>query len=219
MQTAFSAPRIAPARAQRTLSSRSSTVARAFHWPGFTFRETQPSQRRSEGLVDEGIKTGGCPFAGLWARLEAPLPGHHEPASAPRSTRSSTKEPQAPALYDKLGGAAAVDAAVGIFYKKIMADPELAPFFAGVDMKRQMKKQAGFLTYAFGGSGAYAGKSLYLSHKRMVEHGGLSERHFDGVAGHLVATLQELGVEQDLIDQVAAIVEPTRGQIFPHTQQ
>ncbi|KAG2489571.1 hypothetical protein HYH03_012019 [Edaphochlamys debaryana] len=100
-----------------------------------------------------------------------------------------------------------------------MSDPELAPFFEGVDMDRQMKKQAGFLTYAFGGSGAYAGKSLYLSHKRMVEGGGLSERHFDGVAGHLVATLQELGVEQDLIDQVVAIVEPTRGQIFPHTQQ
>ncbi|KAG2489570.1 hypothetical protein HYH03_012018 [Edaphochlamys debaryana] len=190
MQTVFSAPRIAPARAQRTLPSRSSTVARAFHWP-FAFRETQASPRRSEGVVDEGIKASGCPFAGLGA----------------------------PTLYDKLGGAAAVDAAVGIFYKKIMSDPELAPFFEGVDMDRQMKKQAGFLTYAFGGSGAYAGKSLYLSHKRMVEGGGLSERHFDGVAGHLVATLQELGVEQDLIDQVVAIVEPTRGQIFPHTQQ
>jgi truncated hemoglobin YjbI len=46
-------------------------------------------------------------------------------------------------LYEKLGGAPAVEAAVAHFYKKVMADPLLVPFFEGVDMKKQAKKQVG----------------------------------------------------------------------------
>ena len=47
-----------------------------------------------------------------------------------------------PSLFEKLGGADAVEAAVDIFYGKIEADEELAPFFEGIDMKRQRHKQA-----------------------------------------------------------------------------
>jgi hypothetical protein len=46
-------------------------------------------------------------------------------------------------LYEKLGGEAAVEAAVSVFYGKIMADPLLVPFFEGVDMKKQARKQVG----------------------------------------------------------------------------
>ncbi|MGI9213604.1 MAG: group 1 truncated hemoglobin, partial [Methylococcaceae bacterium] len=36
-------------------------------------------------------------------------------------------------LYERLGGAAAVDAAVNIFYRKVIADHRINHFFAGVD--------------------------------------------------------------------------------------
>ena len=37
-------------------------------------------------------------------------------------------------LFERLGGEAAIDAAVDVFYEKVLADPSLAPFFDGVDM-------------------------------------------------------------------------------------
>ena len=56
-----------------------------------------------------------------------------------------------PTLYDRIGGAPAVKAAVYIFYAKVLADPALAPFFDGVDMAKQVGKQRAFLVMAFGG--------------------------------------------------------------------
>jgi len=37
-------------------------------------------------------------------------------------------------LYERLGGAAAVDAAVDLFYTKVLADDRIKHFFEGVDM-------------------------------------------------------------------------------------
>ena len=41
-----------------------------------------------------------------------------------------------------------------------------------------------------------------------------TEDHFNAVAGHLVATLQELSVEQSLIDEVIAIVATTKNDVL-----
>jgi len=43
-------------------------------------------------------------------------------------------------LYEKLGGEAAVDAAVDIFYQKVLADDRINSFFTGLDMDKQAKK-------------------------------------------------------------------------------
>ncbi|WP_235641400.1 hypothetical protein [[Limnothrix rosea] IAM M-220] len=40
-------------------------------------------------------------------------------------------------LYEKLGGAAAVDLAVDNFYQKVLADDRVKAFFANTDMDRQ----------------------------------------------------------------------------------
>ncbi|MGB1061385.1 MAG: truncated hemoglobin, partial [Ketobacter sp.] len=37
-------------------------------------------------------------------------------------------------LYEKIGGEPAVDAAVDLFYKKVLADERIKHFFEGVDM-------------------------------------------------------------------------------------
>ena len=44
-------------------------------------------------------------------------------------------------------------------------------------------------------------------------HMHLAEAHFNAVAGHLVTTLQELEVPQDLIDEVVAVAVSTKGDI------
>ena len=40
-------------------------------------------------------------------------------------------------IYEQIGGAAAVDAAVDIFYRKVLADERICDFFDTVDMEGQ----------------------------------------------------------------------------------
>ena len=117
-------------------------------------------------------------------------------------------------LYEKIGGEAAVDAAVDKFYEKVLADERIKHFFEGVDMVRQAAHQKKFLTYAFGGSPEYAGKSMRAAHKRLVEEKGLDDSHFDAVIENLGATLTELGVPDTLIAEAAAIAESTREDVL-----
>ena len=43
-------------------------------------------------------------------------------------------------LYERLGGDAAVNAAVDIFYRKVLSDDRVNDFFDGVDMDAQITK-------------------------------------------------------------------------------
>ena len=112
-------------------------------------------------------------------------------------------------VFEQIGGAAAVDAAVDIFYRKVLSDDRISSFFDDVDMDRQRAKQKAFLTFAFGGPNAYAGKDMRAAHARM----NLSELHFNAVMEHLAATLTELGVPSELIGEAAAIALSVKGDI------
>ncbi len=116
-------------------------------------------------------------------------------------------------LYDKLGGEGAVDAAVDIFYRKVLADESISRYFESVDMDSQRAKQKAFLTMAFGGPNDYTGKDLRTAHARLVKD-GLGDAHFDAVAGHLKATLDELKVARGLVKQVMKIASGTRSDVL-----
>ena len=112
-------------------------------------------------------------------------------------------------IYERLGGEAAVDAAVDIFYRKVLADERISSFFDDVDMDRQRAKQKAFLTFVFGGPNSYAGKDMRAAHARMK----LTELHFNAVMENLGATLTELGVPPALIGEAAAIALSVKGDI------
>jgi len=116
-------------------------------------------------------------------------------------------------LYEQLGGEAAVDAAVDIFYRKVLADYRINRFFDNSDMEKQAAKQKAFLTMAFGGPNNYSGTDMRTAHARLVKM-GLNASHFDAVMEHLGATLAELNVPPELIAQVAAIAESTRNDVL-----
>ncbi|MEQ1870872.1 MAG: group 1 truncated hemoglobin [Vicinamibacterales bacterium] len=118
-----------------------------------------------------------------------------------------------PTLFAQLGGAAAVDAAVDIFYRKVLADDRVSRFFEGVDMDRQRAKQKAFLTMAFGGPHNYSGKDMRAAHAPLLKM-GLNDHHFDTVLELLGGTLRELGVADDLVQQVAAVAESTRNDVL-----
>lgn len=116
-------------------------------------------------------------------------------------------------LYEQLGGAAAVDAAVDIFYRKVLGDYRINRFFDNSDMEKQAAKQKAFLTMAFGGPNNYNGTDMRTAHARLVKM-GLNDSHFDAVMEHLGATMAELNVPAELIAKAAAIAESTRADVL-----
>lgn len=122
-------------------------------------------------------------------------------------------EEQTPSLYERLGGEAAVNAAVDLFYGKVLADYRINRFFDKTDMAKQVEHLKAFMTVAFGGPNNYTGRSLRDSHARMVKM-GLGDSHFDAVMEHLGATMQELNVPVELIQEATALVESVRDEVL-----
>ncbi len=116
-------------------------------------------------------------------------------------------------LYGQIGGEAAVDAAVDIFYRKVLSDDRINRFFASTDMAKQAVKQKAFLTMAFGGPNNYSGMDMRTGHAHLVKD-GLNDSHFDAVVENLVNTLKELNVADNLIEQVGVIAEGTRDDVL-----
>jgi len=113
-------------------------------------------------------------------------------------------------LYARIGGEAAVDAAVDVFYRRVLGDELISHHFDTVDMDRQRAKQKAFLTYAFGGPNSYTGRDLRTAHAKMK----LTEQDFDAVIGHLVATLQQLKVPPDLIESAGKIALSVKNDVL-----
>lgn len=111
-------------------------------------------------------------------------------------------------LYERIGGAPAVNAAVDLFYRKVLADQRVSAFFEDADMDRQRAKQASFLTMVFGGPKTYTGKDLRAAHAPLVKK-GLNEAHFMAVAQLLQSTLEELGVANSIVKEVMGIAAST----------
>jgi hemoglobin len=112
-------------------------------------------------------------------------------------------------IFDQIGGRAAVTAAVDDFYRRVIADPELTPYFDGVDMRRLKGHQRSFIAAAIGGPEPYLGRSMREAHGPLA----IQPAHFDRVVGHLVETLTDLGVDGSTIGQIGDRLAPLKAEI------
>ncbi|MGY3804701.1 group I truncated hemoglobin [Pigmentibacter ruber] len=118
-----------------------------------------------------------------------------------------------PSYYEQVGGEAAMEKAVQIFYRKILRDQHIKHFFTDIDMKLQIKKQKAFFTLLFGGPNLYTGKDLTTGHAHLVKR-GLNDSHFNAVATHLKETLEELQLPSEITEDIMAKAEAARGAIL-----
>jgi hemoglobin len=114
-------------------------------------------------------------------------------------------------IYDAIGGAEAVRVAVDQFYDRVLADPELAGYFASTDMARLKAHQRSFIAAAIGGSEVYRGRPMKDVHAPLR----IQPAHFDRVVGHLVDTLAALGVPEPVIGEIGAKLAPLKADIAP----
>src|SRR4051794_17207613 len=125
-----------------------------------------------------------------------PYTPHVNRSSSNRTFSRLAREPrlrrtQMPTIYEQIGGAPAVEAAVDIFYRKVLTDDRVSRFFDDVDMDRQSAKQKAFLTMVFGGPASYTGQDMRRGHLHLIAR-GMNDDHVDAVIELLGETLTEL---------------------------
>ena len=111
---------------------------------------------------------------------------------------------QVTTVFDQIGGQASVDAAVEMFYDKVLQDDRINGFFTGTNMDGQKLKMKRFLARLLAGQSEGAEDYMRASHRHLVDQ-GLNESHFAAVAGHLQATLEGLSVPQALVAQIMTV--------------
>ncbi|CAJ61124.1 MULTISPECIES: group I truncated hemoglobin [Frankia] len=112
-------------------------------------------------------------------------------------------------IYQDIGGAKAVKAAVDEFYVRVLADPDLVRFFEGRDLASLKASQREFIGAALGGPEIYQGDAMSQVHASL----GVGNAQFDGVVGHLLAAFASAGVPAEAAGQIAAVLGPLRGEI------
>ena len=112
-------------------------------------------------------------------------------------------------IYEAIGGEPALVAVVDDFYVRVLADPQLAGFFAGANMPKLKGRQVEFFAAALGGPDVYQGAGMREAHAGR----GISQADFDKVAAHLVAALAAAGVPAETVAQIAGAVTPLADDI------
>jgi hemoglobin len=112
-------------------------------------------------------------------------------------------------IYDSIGGESALTAVVNDFYVRVLADPQLAGFFAGANMPKLKGRQVEFFAAALGGPDFYQGASMREAHAGR----GIGQADFDKVALHLTAALAAAGVPAETVAQIAWAVTPLADDI------
>jgi len=116
-------------------------------------------------------------------------------------------------LYELIGGKRTVWAATEAFYRKVLADPTLSPFFSGTDMPHLIARQSMFLSMLLGGQIVYTGKDIGEAHAHAREQ-GLNDGHFDSFLKHFRAALDEVGVPEDKVEEVLKRLEVKRSVVL-----
>ena len=122
-------------------------------------------------------------------------------------------EPEKPlTLYERVGGEEAIADLIIEFYDRVLADPELKPFFKHTSMDKLRRMQREFFSAALDGPITYTGKPLgYVHHGR-----GITKYHFGRFVNHLLDTLRDYGVDDrdvnDIIGRINTYADEITGE-------
>lgn len=104
-------------------------------------------------------------------------------------------------LYETIGGRSTIEAAIENFYRKVLEDPDLRPFFSSTDMAHLRAGQSMFLSMLLGGRYVYSGRDIGSAHAQARAQ-GLTEEHFNTFLRYFREALDEVGVEPEKADKV-----------------
>ena len=90
-------------------------------------------------------------------------------------------------IFERYGGFASVRKVVSTFYEYMLDDERMAPYFAGIDMRRQIDHQSKFISAVMGGPASYSDDHLQRVHARL----GIDHEAFGVMANLLKEAMEE----------------------------
>lgn len=112
-------------------------------------------------------------------------------------------------LYERIGGAQALESAVHGFYDRVLTDPLVAPAFHGVDLVTLRHHMTLYLTETLAAPDVPSTWDLAAAHR----HLRISDAMFDAVVGHLAAELEQVVVDPALVDDVVECLAAQRSLV------
>jgi hemoglobin len=112
-------------------------------------------------------------------------------------------------ILRELGGAEGVAATVEDLYRRLLDDPDLAPYFRGVDLRRVRAHMTDFLVAVIDGPDRYTGRRLDEAHAHLA----ITDAAFDATASHLLDAMEHRSVRPELLDTVLDRIAPLRSAV------
>jgi len=117
-------------------------------------------------------------------------------------------------LYKRLGGENGVKIFVRVLYGKVMADERLKLMFAKTDWSLLMDHMSYFLAFAFGGPNSYAEKTQLEAHAAVSDGKYPDEIQWEALVVNINATLKDLCVDPDDIEEILRIVQQIKNDVL-----
>lgn len=95
-------------------------------------------------------------------------------------------------MFERYGGFVTVSRIVSSFYDKVMDSPELAGYFAGIDMKKLIDHQTKFIAALMGGPVAYTNEHLERVHANLA----IKATDFDEAVALLRETFEDFEMDE-----------------------
>jgi hemoglobin len=101
-------------------------------------------------------------------------------------------------IFERNGGFASVRKIVSTFYDYVLDDEVMAPYFVGIDMRRQIDHQSKFISAVMGGPASYTDEHL----RRVHAHLGISHEAFLVMADLLQESMEDHAMPRADIEAV-----------------
>jgi hemoglobin len=112
-------------------------------------------------------------------------------------------------IFERYGGFAKISRVVSSFYDRVLDSPNLAPYFAGIDMRRQIDHQTKFIASLMGGPASFTPEHLARVHARLH----IDDEAFDELILLLRETLEDFDFDESDIATVYGEVTSYRSVI------
>ncbi len=111
-----------------------------------------------------------------------------------------------------MGGRSAVSAVVDAFYRRVLADSQLAGYFDDLDteqLARVKRHQVELISHVMGGPARYRIETLRSKHAKL----NIPPHHYRRAVNLLLGTLWEFRVDEDIILEVGELLYGLAGVI------
>ena len=117
-------------------------------------------------------------------------------------------------LLERIGGMETLNKGIDIFYEKLSLDPKLIEFFYPLNAKQESAESKAYLAHKFGAFPNYQSSYPYRAGNEIKR---MTAEDVKLVNAHLRATLVELRIDDDLIEEIMDLLTKSKEEVMSMT--